>query len=258
MNNERQLNLFDDNKPAMNPPADAIPDQKLNPPNIELSWLKELHEEFHKPYMKNLKQFLIEEKQKFTVYPKGKDIFNAFWFSPFDQVRVVILGQDPYHGKNQAHGLCFSVNKGIPMPPSLGNIFKELNADLNIPIPKHGCLSFWAKQGVFLLNTSLTVRANQANSHAGKGWEIFTDKVISILNEKKENLIFILWGRNAKNKMQLIDSKKHLILSAAHPSPFSAHNGFFGCKHFSRTNEYLVKMNQSPIDWRLAGIMHHL
>lgn len=246
-----QLNLFDNNQSVVSHSDEEIIDQKLDPPNIEQSWLNELLEEFHKPYMKNLKQFLVKEKQKFSVYPKGKDIFNAFWYTPFNQVRVVILGQDPYHGINQAHGLCFSVNEGIPKPPSLINIFKELKTDLNISIPKNGCLTSWAKQGVFLLNTSLTVRANQANSHAGQGWEIFTDKVISILNERKDNLIFILWGRNAKNKMQLIDSKKHLILSAAHPSPFSAHNGFLGCNHFSKTNEHLMKMNQSPIDWQL-------
>ncbi len=247
-----QLNLFDDNPSVSNPPENEIHNQKQNPPNIELSWLNELEEEFRKPYMKNLKQFLVDEKQKFTVFPKGKDIFNAFWLTPFNQVRVIIIGQDPYHGINQAHGLCFSVNKEIPIPPSLVNIFKELNSDLNIPMPKHGCLTSWAKQGVFLLNTSLTVRANQANSHTGKGWEIFTDRVISILNEKKENLIFLLWGRNAKNKMQLIDENRHLVLGAAHPSPFSAHNGFLGCKHFSKTNNHLVNINQPPIDWQIV------
>ncbi len=220
-------------------------------PRIEASWKAILLDEFNKDYFKELKQFLLQEKQQHFIYPSGKEIFNAFNCTPFDKVKVVILGQDPYHGKGQAHGLSFSVPFGIKPPPSLKNIFKELKADLDIPIAESGNLTSWAKQGVLLLNATLTVRAKQAGSHQNKGWENFTDAVISSLSENKEALIFLLWGRFAQNKASLIDSKKHHILSAAHPSPFSAYNGFFGCKHFSKTNKILNKNGLETIDWKL-------
>lgn len=220
-------------------------------PQIEPSWKDELLNEFNAPYFSALKTFLVEEKEKYKVYPPGTQLFNAFNFTPFDKVRVVILGQDPYHGPGQAHGLCFSVAYGIKPPPSLVNIFKELNADLGIPIPSHGNLESWAKQGVLLLNATLTVRANQAGSHQGKGWEIFTDAVIKKLSDKKTGVIFILWGKYAQAKEKIIDGQKHYILKAAHPSPFSVFNGFFGCRHFSKTNEILKQQGFSEIDWRL-------
>ena len=220
-------------------------------PKIEASWKAILLDEFNKDYFKELKQFLLQEKQQHIIYPSGKEIFNAFNCTPFEKVKVVILGQDPYHGKGQAHGLSFSVPFGIKPPPSLKNIFKELKADLDIPIAESGNLTSWAKQGVLLLNTTLTVRAKQAGSHQNKGWENFTDAVISSLSENKEDLVFLLWGRFAQNKASLIDSKKHYILTAAHPSPFSAYGGFFGCKHFSKTNEILNKNGLETIDWRL-------
>lgn len=220
-------------------------------PKIEASWKAILLDEFNKDYFKELKQFLLQEKQQHIIYPSGKEIFNAFNCTPFETVKVVILGQDPYHGKGQAHGLSFSVPFGIKPPPSLKNIFKELKADLDIPIAESGNLTSWAKQGVLLLNATLTVRAKQAGSHQNKGWENFTDAVISSLSENKEALIFLLWGRFAQNKASLIDSKKHHILTAAHPSPFSAYSGFFGCKHFSKTNEILKKNGMITIDWRL-------
>ena len=220
-------------------------------PRIEASWKAILIEEFNKDYFKELKQFLLQEKQHHVIYPSGKEIFNAFNCTPFEKVKVVILGQDPYHGKGQAHGLSFSVPFGIKTPPSLKNIFKELKADLDIPIAESGNLNSWAKQGVLLLNATLTVRAKQASSHQNKGWENFTDAVISSLSENKEALIFLLWGRFAQNKASLIDSKKHHILTAAHPSPFSAYSGFFGCKHFSKTNEILNKNGLETIDWKL-------
>ena len=220
-------------------------------PTIHESWKKILINEFNSPYFFDLKQFLVEEKAKNTIYPPGSLIFNAFDKTPFDKVRVVILGQDPYHGRGQAHGLCFSVPDGIKQPPSLVNIFKELNNDLGIPVPHHGNLIEWAKQGVLLLNATLTVRANQAGSHQGKGWETFTDAVIKTVSEKADKVVFILWGRYAQNKETLIDSDKHLILKSAHPSPFSAYNGFFGCKHFSRTNEYLKRNGFAEINWKI-------
>jgi len=185
------------------------------------------------------------------IYPKSADIFNAFKYTPFENVKVVILGQDPYHGFKQAHGLCFSVQEGTPPPPSLKNIFQEINKDLNLPIPKHGNLENWAQQGVLLLNTVLTVEAGKPQSHANKGWEIFTDKVINILNEEKTGLIFLLWGAPAQRKGQLIDKTRHHVLMAPHPSPLSAHRGFMGCKHFSKVNELLRTMNKSEIDWSL-------
>lgn len=220
-------------------------------PKIEKSWRKNLLDEFQKPYFASLKKFLIQEKQNHTVYPKGADIFAAFNNTPFESVKVVILGQDPYHGANQAHGLAFSVNEGIIHPPSLKNIFKELKDDMGCDIPKSGNLTPWAKEGVFLLNTVLSVRSNEANSHKNMGWENFTDAVIKVLSERKENLVFILWGAPAGAKSSLIDTKKHLILKAPHPSPLSSYRGFFGSKPFSKTNEYLNGHSIKPIEWCL-------
>lgn len=219
---------------------------------LELSWKKLLIEEFSKPYMQRLKDFLIKEKRdNKIIYPRGKDIFNAFNLTPIEQVKVVIIGQDPYHGVNQAHGLCFSVLPQVALPPSLVNIYKELYQDLGISISKNGCLINWAKQGILLLNSVLTVQAGMAGSHSNKGWEIFTDRVIEILNIISKRIIFILWGNYACNKGKIIDSNKHVILQAAHPSPFSAMRGFFGCKHFSKTNQLLIKSGLKPIDWRV-------
>ena len=219
---------------------------------LEGSWLELLEEEFQKDYMKNLKDFLLKEKSQFKVYPPASLIFNAFNLTPINAVKVVIIGQDPYHGEAQAHGLCFSVRTGIPFPPSLINIFKELERSIEgFSIPKDGDLSSWAKQGVFLLNSSLTVRANQANSHAGKGWESFTDTVIELLNNRKKNIVFMLWGAYAKNKGKLIDRTKHLVLEAVHPSPLSAHRGFIGCDHFVKANQYLREHDIEAIDWKL-------
>ena len=220
-------------------------------PRIEEGWKKQLWDEFQTNYFRALKEFLVTETTLHTVYPPGRQIFNAFTHTPFEKVKAVILGQDPYHGKGQAHGLCFSVPEGIPPPPSLVNIFKELNADLGIPVPPHGSLVKWAKQGVLLLNATLTVRANQAGSHQNRGWENFTNAVIKKISSQKEGVVFILWGKYAKVKEALIDSQKHLVLKAAHPSPFSAHSGFFGCKHFSKTNDYLQLQGISPIDWSI-------
>jgi len=221
--------------------------------NLETSWLNVLKEEFDKDYMKHLKFFLQEEKQRgATVYPKGADIFNALNHTPFDKVKVVILGQDPYHGPGQAHGLSFSVQKGVAVPPSLKNIYKELSDDIpGFAMPSHGNLTKWADEGVLLLNATLTVRAHEAGSHQGKGWEIFTDTVISKLSELRTGIVFLLWGRYAQNKAELIDGKKHSILKAAHPSPFSAYHGFIGCKHFSKANEILDREGKQPIDWQI-------
>ena len=200
--------------------------------------------------MKNLKVFLQEEKNKNkTIYPKGAEYFSALDLTPFEKVKVVILGQDPYHGPHQAHGLCFSVLPGVPTPPSLVNIYKELNQDLDIPIASHGFLKSWAEQGVFLLNNTLTVEAGKAGSHRGQGWEEFTDKVIQLLNQERDNLVFLLWGRPAAQKAEVIDIEKHCVLKAPHPSPFSADRGFFGCRHFSKANEYLQCKGIQPIDW---------
>lgn len=220
-------------------------------PQIEPSWKDPLIDEFSSSYFSSLKEFLVEEKKKFTIFPPGNLIFNAFNQTPFDQVRVVILGQDPYHGPGQAHGLCFSVPKGIAQPPSLVNIFKELQNDLGIPISPNGNLEKWAKQGVLLINATLTVRANQAGSHQGKGWEQFTDAVIRKISEKRVGIVFLLWGKYAQAKEALIDQNKHYILKAAHPSPLSAYNGFIGCKHFSKTNDLLTRHGLPPIDWRV-------
>lgn len=219
---------------------------------IDPSWKKVLQKEFNQSYFSNIVQHIKTEKaQKKTIYPTGNNIFNAFNLTPFENVKVVILGQDPYHGPGQAHGLCFSVLKGVDTPPSLQNIYKELNQDIGLPIPKHGELTNWAKQGVFLLNASLTVRASEPMSHSKIGWANFTDAVIKHLSDKKKNLVFILWGKFAQEKKLLIDESKHLILTSAHPSPLSAHTGFFGSKHFSKTNEYLASHGIDPIDWQI-------
>ena len=210
---------------------------------IEESWKQHLAPEFEKDY------FVRQEYQTTTVYPPGRLIFNAFNLCPFDQVKVVIIGQDPYHGPGQAHGLCFSVNDGVPFPPSLQNIFKEIQSDLGTPIPTTGNLTRWANQGVLMLNATLTVRAHQAASHQRQGWEEFTDAAIRALAEERENLVFILWGAYAQKKGAFIDRNKHLVLASAHPSPLSAYNGFFGNKHFSRANEYLIAHGQQPIQW---------
>ncbi len=221
-------------------------------PQIEDSWREILKKEFDAPYFQTLKQFLKEEKQNHTIYPPGNLIFNAFNQTPFNRVKVVILGQDPYHGPGQAHGLCFSVPDGIPHPPSLRNIFKEIESDLGIPVPSGSNLTAWARQGVLLINAILTVRANEPASHQSKGWENFTDAVIRNLSEKRKDLIFLLWGNYAQAKENLIDTSRHYILKAAHPSPLSANRGFFGCRHFSRVNEILTELGLNGIDWRIA------
>lgn len=218
--------------------------------NIHQSWQKVLQEEFDKDYFKELVQFVKQEYQKTTCYPPGNLIFNAFDHCPFDATKVVILGQDPYHGKGQAHGLCFSVPDHIPQPPSLENIFKEIRTDIGKPVPQSGNLTRWADQGVLLLNATLSVRAHQAGSHQNKGWEKFTNRVIQTLSEEKESLVFLLWGGFAKKKQSLIDRNKHLILTSGHPSPLSANKGYwFGNKHFSKTNEYLKQKGNLPIEW---------
>ena len=216
---------------------------------IENSWKLQLKNEFQQPYFSNLVQFVKQEYQTQTVYPPGKYIFNAFDQCPFDKVKVVILGQDPYHEPGQAHGLCFSVNDGVPFPPSLQNIFKEIQSDLGISIPKSGNLERWAQQGILLLNATLTVRAHSAGSHQRKGWEEFTDAAIHRIAEGKEHVAFILWGSFAQKKGEFINPDKHLVLKSPHPSPLSAHRGFFGNKHFSKVNEYLVATGQTPILW---------
>jgi uracil-DNA glycosylase len=220
-------------------------------PVIEESWKIVLEDEFSKPYFAELKQFLLEEKKKYRIYPPGPLIFNAFNHTPFQKVKVVLIGQDPYHGAGQAHGLCFSVPAGIAKPPSLVNIFIELEKDTGIPQPPHGNLEKWADQGVLLLNATLTVRQNQAGSHQHKGWETFTDSVITKLSEMRTGLIFLLWGNYAIAKRELVDASKHFILTAAHPSPFSVHKGFFGCRHFSKVNEILKNSGQQGIYWQL-------
>lgn len=216
---------------------------------IAPSWKEMLKPEFEKPYFKSLIEFVKSEYKAQTVYPPGKEIFKAFDCADFEQVKVVIIGQDPYHGPGQANGLCFSVREGVTMPPSLKNIFKEIHNDLGKPIPKNGDLERWAKQGVLLLNATLTVRASSPGSHQKKGWEDFTDAVIKLISEKRKNVVFLLWGAFAQKKGDLIDRNKHLVLMSAHPSPFSADRGFFGCRHFSKTNEYLKSKGQKEIDW---------
>ncbi len=219
---------------------------------IEESWKQLLTEEFEQPYFSDIKNFLLKEKdQGIKVYPPGPLIFNAFNLTPVKKVKAVILGQDPYHGAGQAHGLSFSVPDGVPPPPSLLNIFKELHADLGIPISRTGNLTKWAEQGVLLLNSLLTVRANDAASHHGIGWETFTGAVISKISQQRSGVVFLLWGRFAQEKQPLIDLSKNYVLKSAHPSPFSANNGFFGCHHFSKTNDLLAKRNADPIDWKI-------
>lgn len=224
---------------------------EIRKPAIEKGWYNALKQEFEAPYFLGIKTFLIEEKRQYVVYPPSPLIFNAFNSTPFDKVKVVILGQDPYHGVGQAHGLAFSVPDGIQPPPSLQNIFKELHSDIGMPIPQSGNLEKWAQEGVLLLNASLTVRANMAASHARIGWQQFTDAAIRALSEKKEHLVFMLWGNYAIAKESLIDHNKHLILKTVHPSPLSASRGFFGCRHFSQANQYLINNNIAPIKWEV-------
>lgn len=216
---------------------------------IEEGWKQVLASEFQSEYFAKLKDFLVQQKAKYRIYPPGNLIFNAFNTTPFSKVKVVIIGQDPYHGPGQAHGLCFSVPEGIDIPPSLRNIYKELADDVDIVPPKHGNLSKWAEQGVLLLNATLSVQAGRAGSHQGKGWEQFTDSAIKAVSEHREHVVFLLWGAFAQKKAVLIDSSKHLILKSVHPSPLSAHRGFFGNKHFSKTNKYLVEHGMEPINW---------
>lgn len=219
--------------------------------NIGNEWDELLKGEFEKEYYLKLREFLKKEYFTYQVYPNMYDIFNALKFTSYSDVKAVIIGQDPYHGPGQAHGLCFSVQKGVAIPPSLQNMYKELYSDLGIPPANHGYLKKWADNGVLMMNAVLTVRGGQANSHRNMGWEIFTDKVIELLNKREQPIVFILWGNNAKQKMKLITNPNHLILQAAHPSPLSAFNGFFGCKHFSKTNDFLANHGIAPIDWRI-------
>ncbi|HEY4553688.1 MAG TPA: uracil-DNA glycosylase [Bacillaceae bacterium] len=217
-------------------------------------WAPLLEEEMKKPYFQQLEAFLTEEYQEYAIYPAENDVFNALHFAPFEDVKVVILGQDPYHGPGQAHGLSFSVQPDVRIPPSLKNIFKELHEDIGCDIPNNGYLKKWADQGVLLLNTVLTVRKGQAHSHRGKGWETFTDKIITLINEREKPAVFLLWGRPAQEKLQLIDTHKHRIIQSPHPSPFSASKGFFGSRPFSRTNSYLQEMGEAPIDWQIPNL----
>lgn len=222
---------------------------------IDNDWLPVLEPEFRKPYYAQLYRFVRQEYHEHVVYPPSEDIFNAFHFTPLHEVKVLILGQDPYHGEHQAHGLCFSVEKSQPgIPPSLVNIYKELHDDLGCKIPNHGCLTKWADQGVLLLNTVLTVRAHQANSHQGRGWEQFTDAVIRAVNEQDRPIVYLLWGRPAQSKIPMLTNPKHLVLTAPHPSPLSAYRGFFGCRHFSKANEFLSEHGVKPVDWQIPDI----
>lgn len=229
-----------------------LPQHNMSEIKIESSWKAALAAELSKPYWSELTSFVRDEYLSATVYPPPKFVFHAFELTPFDKVKVVILGQDPYHGPGQAHGLCFSVPEGVATPPSLQNIYKEIESDLGLlggKASKSGNLEHWAKQGVLLLNATLTVRAHTAGSHQNKGWEQFTDAVIKALSDQKESLVFLLWGRYAKEKGKIIDFTKHLVLEAAHPSPLGAYKGFFGCKHFSKTNEYLRQHSETPVQW---------
>ncbi|MDP1521267.1 uracil-DNA glycosylase [Porticoccus litoralis] len=222
--------------------------------HLHASWLDVMADEFDKPYMATLRDYLAEQKQQGKIiYPAGSNWFAAFNFTPFDAVKVVILGQDPYHGPNQAHGLCFSVMPGIEIPPSLRNIYQELHSDLGFKSPSHGCLAHWAEQGVLLLNSTLTVEQGNAGAHQGRGWEEFTDRAIHELNARRDGLVFLLWGSYAQKKGAFIDCSRHLVLKAPHPSPLSAYRGFFGCHHFSRANEYLRQHGKNPIDWQLPA-----
>ncbi|HMG43343.1 MAG TPA: uracil-DNA glycosylase [Acidimicrobiales bacterium] len=216
-------------------------------------WNPVLRQEFAKPYWDDLQRFVVEERQRSTVYPPHDEVFAALHLTQFADVKAVILGQDPYHGPNQAHGLCFSVRKGVPLPPSLQNIFKELEQDVGVVAPDHGCLDHWARQGVLLLNATLTVRRSNAASHQGKGWEVFTDEVLKAVNEKPERVVFILWGASARKKKGLIDTSRHVIVESPHPSPLSASSGFFGSHPFSRTNAALVEAGREPIDWSIPS-----
>ncbi len=218
---------------------------------INKTWDEFLNSEFEKDYFKSLSAFLREEYAHKEIYPVKKEVFSSFYFTDMDKVRVVILGQDPYHEPGQACGMCFAVKPGVPQPPSLVNIFREISSDLNIPMSRNGYLLKWARQGVLLLNTVLTVERGRANSHKGKGWETFTDHVIEKLNSLDQPMVFLLWGANAKAKQPLLTNPRHLVLTAAHPSPLSAYNGFFGCRHFSRTNEYLKNNGSAEIDWQI-------
>ncbi|WP_440898024.1 uracil-DNA glycosylase [Amphibacillus sp. Q70] len=217
-------------------------------------WAPLLEDEFNKPYYKKIRQFLIKEYQTQIVYPNMNDIYNALHYTSYANVKVVILGQDPYHGPNQAHGLSFSVQPGVAIPPSLQNMYKELNSDLGYAIPNHGSLVKWAKQGVLLLNNVLTVRKGQAHSHKGMGWEIFTNRVIELLNDKEESIVYLLWGAAAQKKEQMIDTNKHFIIKSPHPSPLSAHRGFFGSQPFSKANHYLKQVGREPIDWEIERL----
>ncbi len=223
-------------------------DVKIHP-----SWKAVLQNEFEKPYFEKLINFVKQEYASKKIYPEPKNIFRAFELCPFDQVKVVILGQDPYHGPNQANGLCFSVNDKVSLPPSLQNIYKEIESDLGVKMPASGNLDNWSRQGVLLLNATLTVQANKAGSHQRQGWEEFTDAVIKKVSDEKEHIVFLLWGKYAQDKGKVIDASKHHILKAPHPSPFSVHTGFFGCKHFSKTNDYLESILEPPIDWTKVG-----
>ena len=220
--------------------------------NFNNSWDNLLKDEFSKDYYLELRKKLAAEYKTRTVYPAMENIFNALKYTSYEDVKVLLLGQDPYHGPGQAHGLCFSVQKGVDKPPSLKNMFKELKSDLGIDVPSHGCLTDWAKQGVLLLNTVLTVREGEPNSHKNLGWITFTDKVIELLNEREEPVIFVLWGKNAQDKLPLITNSRHYVLTAAHPSPLSASRGFLGCKHYSKINEILKSMGKEPIDWHIS------
>lgn len=221
---------------------------------ISGDWLKVIGDEFKKPYYAKLYEFVKEEYANNIVFPPSEDIFNALHYTPYEKVKCVILGQDPYHNFNQAHGLCFSVLPGNPPPPSLVNIYKELNTDLGCYTPNNGYLKKWAAEGVLMLNTVLTVRAHEANSHQNHGWEDFTDAVIRAVNDIDRPIVFLLWGRPAQKKMSMLNNPKHLVLTAAHPSPLSAYNGFFGCRHFSKANEFLVNNGETPIDWQIENI----
>lgn len=227
----------------------------MNNIQLEPGWLTVLGAEFEQPYMQTLKQFLVAEKQAGKViYPAGAQIFSALNTTPFAAVKVVILGQDPYHGPGQAHGLSFSVPPGVRIPPSLRNIYQEIEQDLGLKMPRHGCLQSWAEQGVLLLNATLTVEQAQAGSHQGRGWELFTDRVVQSLSEQRSGLVFLLWGSYAQKKGRVIDRSKHCVLESVHPSPLSAHRGFLGCRHFSKTNHYLQQQGLPPIDWSLAEL----
>ena len=219
--------------------------------HIGNNWDGLLKDEFEKPYFAELMDFVEDEYANYVIHPDREDIFNALKYTDYKDVKVVIFGQDPYHGENQAHGLCFSVKKGVDVPPSLKNIYKELQAELGLTIPDHGCLEKWAKQGVLLLNSALTVRDGLANSHKNKGWEKVTDRIVTLLNDRPEPIIFLLWGNDAKKKEELITSPQHIILSAAHPSPLSASRGFMGCGHFAKVNNILKALNRSEIDWQI-------